>query len=202
MSTSLEMLALSLFSVEAKRVIIELFYLISGALFIMGLRGMSHPETARRGMFYAEFGMLLAIVGTLMQHEIITFTWIIAGMVIGSIARAGHGLMGPDDRHAAADRVLPRLWRRRRRPRRHLRILPPVRPPRFFQIGRARLRSAPRLADDDRQPHRVRQAPGHPPRQAARFQGPEHLQHGAARDHGRDLHLAFHFPRTPRGSFT
>jgi NAD(P) transhydrogenase subunit beta len=75
--------------------LIELLYLLSGVLFIMGLRGMSHPETARRGMFYAEFGMLLAIVGTLAQREIINYHWIIAGMVIGSVAGLAMGLWVP-----------------------------------------------------------------------------------------------------------
>jgi NAD(P) transhydrogenase subunit beta len=75
--------------------VIELLYLLSGVLFIMGLRGMSHPDTARQGMFYAEFGMLIAIVGTLMQHEIITYNWIIAGLVIGSVAGLAMGLWVP-----------------------------------------------------------------------------------------------------------
>src|SRR5271170_6633472 len=75
--------------------IIELLYLLSGVLFIMGLRGMSHPDSARRGMFYAEFGMLLAIVGTLAQHEIVTYTWIITGLVIGSLAGLAMGLWVP-----------------------------------------------------------------------------------------------------------
>ena len=78
-----------------RQTIIEVLYLISGVLFIMGLRGMSHPDSARRGMFYAEFGMLLAIVGTLMQAEIITFTWIIVGMVGGSLAGLAMGLWVP-----------------------------------------------------------------------------------------------------------
>ena len=78
-----------------RREIIELLYLLSGILFIMGLRGMSHPETARRGMFYAEFGMLLAIVGTLALHEIVRYDWIIAGLVIGSIAGLVMGLWVP-----------------------------------------------------------------------------------------------------------
>ena len=75
--------------------VIELLYLLSGILFIMGLKGMSHPDTARRGIFYAEFGMLLAIVGTLAQHEIITYTWIITGMIIGSVAGLAMGLWVP-----------------------------------------------------------------------------------------------------------
>jgi NAD(P) transhydrogenase subunit beta len=75
--------------------IIELLYLFSGILFIMGLKGMSHPETARRGMFYAEFGMLIAIIGTLMQHEIVRFDWIIGGLAIGSILGLAMGLWVP-----------------------------------------------------------------------------------------------------------
>src|SRR5215813_2576362 len=63
---------------------IEFSYLLASISFILGLKGMSHPETAKRGMHLAEFGMLMAIVGTLMHLEIVTFTWIIAGLAIGS----------------------------------------------------------------------------------------------------------------------
>ena len=75
--------------------VIELLYLLSGILFIMGLRGMSHPETARRGMFYAEFGMLIAIIGTLMQREIIRYDWIIGGLAAGSVLGLVMGLWVP-----------------------------------------------------------------------------------------------------------
>ena len=51
---------------------IELSYLLASILFILGLKGMSHPETAKRGMHLAEFGMLMAIIGTLLHYEIIT----------------------------------------------------------------------------------------------------------------------------------
>ena len=44
---------------------IELSYLLASILFILGLKGLSHPETAKRGMHLAEFGMLMAIIGTL-----------------------------------------------------------------------------------------------------------------------------------------
>lgn len=56
---------------------------------------MSHPETAKRGMHLAEFGMLMAIVGTLLHHEIITFTWIITGLVIGSLVGLAMGVWVP-----------------------------------------------------------------------------------------------------------
>jgi NAD(P) transhydrogenase subunit beta len=65
--------------------LIEFTYLIASVLFIFGLKGLSHPETARRGMFLAEIGMFLAIVGTLVHKEIISYEWIIAGLIIGSI---------------------------------------------------------------------------------------------------------------------
>src|SRR4051812_24532413 len=64
---------------------IEFTYLAAGILFILGLKGLSHPETAKRGMHLAEFGMLLAIIGTLLHHEIIDYTWIIVGLLVGSI---------------------------------------------------------------------------------------------------------------------
>src|SRR5256886_10210953 len=67
-----------------QRTLLQLFYLLSAILFILGLRGLSHPRTARRGMFLAELGMLLAIVGTLLHHEIIDYRWIVLGLVIGT----------------------------------------------------------------------------------------------------------------------
>ena len=62
---------------------VEFSYLFASIFFILGLKGLSHPDTARRGMHLAEIGMLLAIVGTLLHHEIVTFTWIIIGLFIG-----------------------------------------------------------------------------------------------------------------------
>jgi NAD(P) transhydrogenase subunit beta len=56
---------------------------------------MSHPETARRGMFLAEAGMFAAIVGTLVGSEIVTWTWIIAGLAIGSILGAWMAIWVP-----------------------------------------------------------------------------------------------------------
>ena len=64
---------------------IELTYLAASILFILGLKGLSNPETARRGMIYAETGMFLAIVGTLLHREIVSYEWIIAGLIIGSL---------------------------------------------------------------------------------------------------------------------
>jgi NAD(P) transhydrogenase subunit beta len=74
---------------------IELSYLLASVLFILGLKGLSHPETAKRGMHLAEFGMLMAIIGTLMHLEIVSFTWIITGLVIGSLVGLAMGVWVP-----------------------------------------------------------------------------------------------------------
>lgn len=74
---------------------IEFSYLLASVLFILGLKGMSHPETAKRGMHLAEFGMLMAIIGTLVHHEIITYTWILAGLAIGSLVGLAMGVWVP-----------------------------------------------------------------------------------------------------------
>src|SRR5919205_2096042 len=74
---------------------IEFSYLLASISFILGLKGMSHPETAKRGMHLAEFGMLMAIIGTLIHLEIVTYTWIIAGLAIGSVVGLAMGLWVP-----------------------------------------------------------------------------------------------------------
>ncbi|MDX6614396.1 MAG: H+-translocating transhydrogenase subunit beta [Blastocatellia bacterium] len=74
---------------------IEFSYLLASILFILGLKGLSHPETAKRGMHLAEFGMLMAIIGTLMHLEIIDYTWIIIGLVVGSLIGLVMGVWVP-----------------------------------------------------------------------------------------------------------
>ena len=73
----------------------ELSYIVASVLFVLGLRGLSHPDTARRGMHLAEIGMLLAIIGTLVNREIISYEWILAGLLIGSAIGVPMGLMVP-----------------------------------------------------------------------------------------------------------
>jgi len=65
--------------------LIALCYLVAAALFIVGLKYMSSPATARRGNILAALGMLIAIVVTLLDREIISYTWIIAGLVTGAL---------------------------------------------------------------------------------------------------------------------
>ena len=92
---------------------IEISYLLASILFILGLKGLSHPETAKRGMHLAEFGMLMAIIGTLLHHEIVTYTWIITGLAIGSVVGLAMGLWVPmkDDSTARIGRGLVKfVW--------------------------------------------------------------------------------------------
>jgi H+-translocating NAD(P) transhydrogenase subunit beta len=63
----------------------QVTYLVASILFILGLRSLTKPDSARRGMHYAAIGMLLAIVGTLVQHEIVRYDWIAGGLIVGTI---------------------------------------------------------------------------------------------------------------------
>jgi NAD(P) transhydrogenase subunit beta len=77
------------------RMVLSNLYIVSSVLFILGLKGLSSPKYARRGMFLAEFGMLVAIVGTLFDPAIKNYLWIVIGLVIGSTAGATMGLRIP-----------------------------------------------------------------------------------------------------------
>jgi NAD(P) transhydrogenase subunit beta len=71
------------------------FYIISGALFIMGLKGLSSPRWARRGMFAAAIGMDMAIAGTLFHQHVHGYLWIIVGLTIGTVVGGGMGMWIP-----------------------------------------------------------------------------------------------------------
>ncbi|MGZ5444272.1 MAG: NAD(P)(+) transhydrogenase (Re/Si-specific) subunit beta [Thermoanaerobaculia bacterium] len=65
--------------------LVQILYLVSAALFILGLKGMTKVSSARRGNAIAGLGMLLAIIGTLIEAGRIDYRWIIAGVLIGSV---------------------------------------------------------------------------------------------------------------------
>jgi len=67
------------------QVIIELLYLIASVLFILSLKWMSSPTTARHGIWAGEIGMLLAIFGTLLHHGIVDYKLIFIALVLGTI---------------------------------------------------------------------------------------------------------------------
>ncbi|MCI0365040.1 MAG: NAD(P)(+) transhydrogenase (Re/Si-specific) subunit beta [Phycisphaerales bacterium] len=69
----------------AERWFVNAVYIIAAALFILSLKWLSAPKTARRGVFAGEFGMLLAVVGTLLNFHIVDLQWVLIGIVIGSL---------------------------------------------------------------------------------------------------------------------
>lgn len=66
--------------------IIQLAYLGAALLFISALRALGHPDTARRGMQFAAFGMAVAVAATLLDARIVSWQWIAAGLIVGTIA--------------------------------------------------------------------------------------------------------------------
>ncbi|MGO9597086.1 MAG: NAD(P)(+) transhydrogenase (Re/Si-specific) subunit beta [Isosphaeraceae bacterium] len=73
--------------------LIEVAYLVATALFILALKWMSSPVTAKRGVRAGEVGMLLAIVGTLLHHGIVDYRWIAVALVIGTIIGVPLGMV-------------------------------------------------------------------------------------------------------------
>ncbi len=64
--------------------LVQVSYVIAAALFILSLKWMSAPTTARRGVLAGEIGMLIAIVATLLRHDVVDYQWIMVAFVIGS----------------------------------------------------------------------------------------------------------------------
>jgi NAD(P) transhydrogenase subunit beta len=73
--------------------LIEVTYLVATALFILSLKWMSSPVTARRGVRAGEIGMLLAIAGTLLNHDIVDYKWVAIALVLGSIIGVPLGMV-------------------------------------------------------------------------------------------------------------
>jgi len=65
--------------------LIEVTYIIATALFILSLKWLSSPTTARRGVWAGELGMALAICGTLLYRGIVDFKLVAIGLVLGAI---------------------------------------------------------------------------------------------------------------------
>jgi NAD(P) transhydrogenase subunit beta len=64
--------------------VVKVAYLAASVLFILALKWLSHPTTARRGVKAGEIGMLMAVVGTLLKAEVVNYEWILVGIVVGS----------------------------------------------------------------------------------------------------------------------
>ena len=68
--------------------IINLAYLVASILFIMGLKGLTHPRTAVRGNLYGALGMFLAVLVTLYEKEVVKPELIWAGLAVGALIGA------------------------------------------------------------------------------------------------------------------
>ncbi len=77
--------------------VLRYLYIVSAVLFILGLKGLSSPKWARRGMFLAEFGMAVAIIGTLFDTRLQAwgYVWIGLALAIGTVVGGIMGLRIP-----------------------------------------------------------------------------------------------------------
>ncbi len=64
---------------------VDIVYLVAAVLFVLGIKGLTRPKTAVRGNILSATGMLVAVVITLLDSSIITFEYIIAGMLAGCV---------------------------------------------------------------------------------------------------------------------
>ena len=58
-------------------------YLVAGVLFVLALRGLSSPESSQKGNYYGMIGMTIAVITTLANPEIVSYTWIFAAIFVG-----------------------------------------------------------------------------------------------------------------------
>ncbi|MGZ6131290.1 MAG: NAD(P)(+) transhydrogenase (Re/Si-specific) subunit beta, partial [Myxococcaceae bacterium] len=80
---------------NVRELIIQAIYLASSVLFILGLKSLSRADKARLGMQQAALGMVLAIVGTLFNHEIIRFDLIAVALILGTVIGYPLGMFVP-----------------------------------------------------------------------------------------------------------
>jgi NAD(P) transhydrogenase subunit beta len=67
---------------------IQLTYLVAASLFIVGLKKLGSPASARQGNFLAAVGMLLAVVATLLDQQVLSYEMILVGLAVGSLIGA------------------------------------------------------------------------------------------------------------------
>ena len=66
-------------------VLVNVAYIAASILFIVGLKMLGSPDTARRGNLFSSMGMLLAVLVTLVDQSIIDYTWIVVGLISGGV---------------------------------------------------------------------------------------------------------------------
>ncbi len=79
-------------SLELRVVIYRVALCVASVLVLVGLRALTRPETARRGMQLAAGGMLLGVLGTLLHPDIVEYQWIAGGLLLGTLVGVPTGL--------------------------------------------------------------------------------------------------------------
>ncbi len=74
---------------------VSLAYVVAAGLFVLALKWLSAPATARHGVLAGEIGMFLAIIGTLLRTHVASYQWIVVGVVLGSAIGTPMGLFMP-----------------------------------------------------------------------------------------------------------
>jgi H+-translocating NAD(P) transhydrogenase subunit beta len=64
--------------------LVQVSYLVAGILFVLALKWLSSPPTARRGVQAGEVGMLIAVAATLLRSEVVSYEWILVALFLGS----------------------------------------------------------------------------------------------------------------------
>ncbi len=64
--------------------LLPLLYMLAAMGFILAIKWMNSPATARRGVIVGEIGMLLAVVGTLLRYEVVNYQWILVAFFLGT----------------------------------------------------------------------------------------------------------------------
>ena len=64
--------------------LLPILYMLAAMGFILAIKWMNSPATARRGVIVGEIGMVLAVVGTLLRFEVVNYQWILVAFVLGT----------------------------------------------------------------------------------------------------------------------
>ncbi len=80
---------------SARILVYQVALFVASMLFLVGLRMLTKPETARRGMQVAVVGMFVGVVGTLLHTNVVRYEWIIGGLIVGTAIGAPMGLLIP-----------------------------------------------------------------------------------------------------------
>ncbi|MFT6285806.1 MAG: NAD(P) transhydrogenase subunit beta [Halieaceae bacterium] len=70
---------------DTMQILIQLAYVVSAGLFILGLKGLGSADTARKGNMQSAIAMLVAIVAALLDQGIVEYQWILLGFLVGGV---------------------------------------------------------------------------------------------------------------------